>query len=567
MLSKLKYILLLFLILVPCAGLFTLALLYSQNNLFYNNEWIVQKRMPAISLMGSVEYIILRAAIAQGHLDLGAYYGHQEVTHRTQTDTQKLELEFKIPENSYLDILFNRQDSVTDGLRISRNANYPSMSFTEDKDHRFISKEPIDLKNPTKEWHQLKITKIGKKLKVELNQETQFVSVDLKQGQISFRSGFAGAVVKNIYIYTPEKIHKISFFNTKYGLNIFIVSLLVAFFLGLMALIPISLSRQWTKRKFVIAWIAFSFIGTEFVGTWLAFDYLYYSKLLVSPVALSKVLGREVIPQKWYDLEVKRYYIFQEIYHWFGGEKVSRDQFALRGYPSAPICTGPIFCASSSKDCKFIESPAEFKESSQKNLAYRVIFLGTSQTAGCGAETIDKSFFASIHHQLKSILPKTIQLDSINHSICGGVSKELVEVYKKYYLDMKPDLVVVNLSNNDLGRTEFAPSINEILKLNKNAYIKTILIEEANNAERLQPFNLLSQHEVLRQIGAEYNIKPLALHSYLNDPLVYKQGFLWWDGVHLTNFGHFLIAEWLTPKIYQTLTSVKPKSRPAINAN
>ena len=67
----------------------------------------------------------------------------------------------------------------------------------------------------------------------------------------------------------------------------------------------------------------------------------------------------------------------------------------------------------------------------------------------------------------------------------------------------------------------------------------------------------LPLHPVMRRVAAEQGVPLVDLHAALrrDQPL----GFLWWDFVHPTSFGHRRIAEHLAPAV---LARLEPRPVP-----
>jgi hypothetical protein len=144
-------------ILLPCAALSTLVVLYSQNSLYLNNEWIVSKRMPQMYIMGGDEYLLTRVPVARNVLNLGQYFGYQEVVLREILHPVEICFEFEIPEGSYLDVTFNRNDDRFSGIRLSELPDFPSMSFESTTQGEFLTVARIQHRAIPPGWHTLEI--------------------------------------------------------------------------------------------------------------------------------------------------------------------------------------------------------------------------------------------------------------------------------------------------------------------------------------------------------------------------------------------------------------------------
>src|SRR5262249_49236048 len=241
------------------------------------------------------------------------------------------------------------------------------------------------------------------------------------------------------------------------------------------------------------AFIMVSIVGTSCLGIAFLWDYYYYSPL--TPKLAPMVRPLLLLDQRFYSFETLRYKIFNTWYLLSGGPRVSRQGISERGYPLDRILSGPIYCGPSNAPC--IKGVAvSFKQESKPVLSYRVIFIGSSQTVGAGAAKLEDTFFVRTHRYLSWAM--NIDIESINISIPGARSDTLFENYMKNYLKFQPDIVVLNLSNNDIGNETFSASVAEFLKQNELSGVKAVLLEEANNPEFPNLAPLLDNHKALR---------------------------------------------------------------------
>jgi len=194
----------------------------------------------------------------------------------------------------------------------------------------------------------------------------------------------------------------------------------------------------------------------------------------------------------------------------------------------------------------------DLREGSKSAPLYRVLFVGTSQTIGAGALTLEDTFFALVHRYLRDVTPGSIYLESINVSVSGSHSPLLLKEYDDNYLKFRPDIVVINL---------FGTAIDGFLKQNELYGIKTILLENANTSEKYDTDDLLSNHEALRRLAKRYNVPVYSLHNFLSQPTIAGSGALWWDYAHLTSYGQGVVGRWLAPKVLAELQSTPARTR------
>jgi hypothetical protein len=305
------------------------------------------------------------------------------------------------------------------------------------------------------------------------------------------------------------------------------------------------------EKERLFTWLTFALTATVCLGMWYAFDFYYYSSRIHKRNGITHLLNGEQTrlnseQTDILDLEELRYRTFSLVYGLSGGESVSQQGVADRGYPMDRIWGGPIFCGPTDDKCMKV---GDLREGSKSGPLYRVLFVGASQTVGAGALTLEDTSFALVHRYLRDVIPGSIYLESINIS---SPSPELLKEYDDKYLKFRPDIVVINL---------FGTAIDGFLKQNELYGIKTILLENANTSEKYDTDDLLSNHEALGRLAKRYNVPVYSLHDFLSQPTIAGSGALWWDDGHLTSYGQRVVGRWLAPKVLAELQSTPATTR------
>lgn len=553
-----------FLMLLPGVLLSTWAVLYSQNSLYLNNDWIVQKRLLTMTVMGADDFLLSRIPLAQNKLNLGSYYGFQEVFTRKELNLHKVDLRFKIENNSYLDLLYNQQGSELQGLRLSRLATSPATSFTANSQGAFIESHPQQLALLDSGWHTAELKNENQKISLILDGKNFILdkTLTLGKGFVGLRSGLYGAQIDHISM-TSDDGQKISesFVNTKNWNSLAFINLAGLFFIGLIFSILTLRSISFTNKKVLLPWFLYSLLIIFCFGSWDLFDYFYYSLRVPTDNGITHAL----IPQNdnaTLSAEALRFRLFNQWYALTGEPKISFEGIQAEGYPHDRIARGPFYCGiNGSSQCQATQEKEIFSQSHQQNRLYRIIFIGTSQTAGAGATTLQETFFAKSYQWLRKKIPADIALEQINISASGVESSVLLQDYQAHYLNLNPDLVVINLATNDAFMSDvFEKNMRAFLDLNKAASIKTLLIQEPNCSERLDPLPIRN-YDVLQALAKEYRVSLIPMNSYFQELNSHNSGHLWWDIVHLTNYGQEAFAQRLNPVILQDLQSDSPQKK------
>jgi lysophospholipase L1-like esterase len=148
-------------------------------------------------------------------------------------------------------------------------------------------------------------------------------------------------------------------------------------------------------------------------------------------------------------------------------------------------------------------------------------------------------------------------VEVINTGIVALGSSELVPLYAEEWIEFGPQLVVVNMSNNDNQPEVFAQNLYRLIDLNRARGIRTLFVLEANSPEEVDD-HLPVSHAVMRRVAQERSVPVLDMHAHLAARR--DDGFLWWDQVHLTSYGQQLVGDRLRDAIVPMLRS-EPETR------
>ena len=184
-----------------------------------------------------------------------------------------------------------------------------------------------------------------------------------------------------------------------------------------------------------------------------------------------------------------------------------------------------------------------------------IVLLGTSQTWGAGADTPDDTLHAQLHKRLLQMGRSDLLL--VNASIRGSRSDELFDRYYKRVSAFKPELVIVNLSCNDLALAgpDFERNLTRLALFNRSEGAKTIFVLEPAQ------ISLESTAKIMRRVAKRFAIPCLDLHGYLADPAQsVDSGYLWWDVIHLTSHGQRLAAEFIARGMSLTHKPLMPRA-------
>jgi lysophospholipase L1-like esterase len=482
-------------ILVLFGSYFTLL---TKNSIQNNGNWEATKTTLKMYVLGSDAFFNGRQALSHNRLNLGAWHGFQEVISRKAFPIKEASFSFYLEKDAYLYILFNRagKEDNYSALRLSSDPRFSNSIFQVSNKGKFLERTPVPIPMvEVGQWHQCKISFLKDALHLSLNKKSMGTfSIPLKGSQmIGFRGGYRNTCVDDIILRDNENLVllKESFSNKKNLLTIIIKILILALFIhSVFALFA-------TKKKIESQNLFFSLILFNLVtASILLIASFYYSSFYTDTYPHEKHHRKR--EERWIAAQTKR--------------RIEDTQKQIAKEHDLP--------------------------------SYRIMFIGSSQTWGAGAAHHYETFVHRIDRRLNGLLKGRYHATCINISISGQDSAGLYKIYEKF-IQYDPELVILNLSNNDQDAKVLEDSLNSFLRLNEEKDIDTLFILEANSIET-HPSGLL-MHPVMMKVAKQNRIMTIDMHHYLKKH--YDDGLLWWDNVHLTSFGHELAAKRICQEI------------------
>jgi lysophospholipase L1-like esterase len=471
-----------------------------ENTLEMHPQWQSAKLNLEMRLMGAMAFVRSRQPLAGNKLNLGAFFGFQEVTRKRAEDLSELELAFRFETNGYVNILYDIRPSEFSGVRFSNNPDFPSIRFRAASSREFLETELLNIATPLSAnvWHhaRLSFSATQMNLAVDRDEVGAFGRVGGPQ-QIGFRGGHRNAWVDDIVLLKSDaSLVKESFTNSQ---GIFIISLFMFAILvgtGIVILIIATVRYEIPIRSIGLGLVTLNASLVVLAAVFYLSQYLFGgSYMAISPAADE---------DSWRENQV-RAMLFQTRLHY--------------------------------------GKPAD----QQTN---RILFLGSSQTWGAGAEIPEKTWVNYLERSLNAD-NRTCHFELVNAGVSGLTSAEVLRLLQDDLLAFDPKLVVINLSSNDLDPDRFRVNLEKIVETLKARDIPVILILEANSTERRptdsEHGDLSVKHDVIRAIADGDDLVIVDMQDYLTSRQ--NDGFLWWDFVHLTSFGQKLLAERLYGEI------------------
>jgi lysophospholipase L1-like esterase len=533
---------------------------YSRNVLLTNGQWVSSKLLMQMYVMGSEQFMTTRNALFRNRLHLGEWHGFNEVSLKELVEPAAIEYRFRLSPGAYLYFIFNRSASGHYGIRLSRNAKFPSMFYQADRLNKFVSRTALDL-TPSRlndGWHNL-VLSFGSGEVIANLDGAALSSMPVKnEGPqiIGLRGGFLPADVDSVRITGKDgrTILDDSFSNRRHYWTILAAVAVISFLV--IGLTAVPLLRRHSPNEFklgVFQCLMGLGVAIMVLSLLFGFDYFFWSSrypykdyLPGGAHAYAVTVQFEALRKKLflYPKDVNAFPLDEEvresITRWDGGKPIIFNDIMryTREHPIVPEFLG---------DGQVRALPPK------ADRTIRVAFLGTSQTWGSGAERIAETFVARCHRLLAQALGD-ISVETYNFSISGVSSTELLGKYTESWRFAQPDLLVINLSNNDRRPDTLTANLRTLAHLARAAGGRVVFLLEPNAAE-VEHRGLQEKHSAIQRLGRELRVPVWNVDGYLSSDPVYDSGMMWWDKVHLTSYGHGVVAEWLAPQMLAMIRS------------
>src|SRR5262249_18867476 len=364
-------------------------------------------------IMGAEQFMTTRNDLFRDRLTLGEWHGFNEVSLKELIEPAAIEYRFRLSPGAYVYFIFNRSESGHYGIRLSRNAKFPSMFYQADRLNKFVSRTVLNL-TPSRlndGWHNLVLSFGSGQVSANLN-GAALASVPVKiEGPqiIGLRGGSLPADVDFVRITGKDgrTILDESFSNRRHYWTILAVVAVISL-LGIgLTTIPLLLVRRHSPNEFklgVFRRLMGLGVAIMVLSLLFAFDYFFWSSRYLYKAdlpggahAFAATVQIEALRQKLflYPKDVSAFPSDKElreaITRWEGGKPIIFSDIVryTREHPIVP---------------EFLDEGQVRGLPPKADRTIRVAFLGTSQTYGSGGERISETFVARCHGLLAQAL-------------------------------------------------------------------------------------------------------------------------------------------------------------------
>lgn len=489
------------------AACLAISLVLANNTLINNGNWVSGKEQLGIKVMGAPAFVRRTQALAQGHLNLDAWHGYQEVITREKMKMNSAEFDFILADGAYFSFELKEADRFS-GFRISKNPALENIYFVSKASGEFIEQHPLELPEfPPDRWNHFKLFTGPAGPAIEIN------GAYAKCGSLALpdfcQPGFRGC----------ERHAAID--NVRLGQG------------GCIVLEDSFLNTSDLRRYFTLAVIVL---------------------LLLSAVLYGSLVMLRIPEGKSFSVVV----LFNGIMSLLVTAMPPFLYVALAWYPSQ----GSLDRAESAYlfNMWLWRNEEILADAHKEEDGKRILFVGSSQTFGAGALSEKETFVNRVQQRLDEWTKNGRRYQCINAGINGAGTPTLLPSYQQYWLQLAPSVTIINLGCNDRLNSDqvYAENLEGFIKTNEEHHIQTVFVLEATSWEWRNEGNEdgsvgLHTHEVMKKVAAAHGIPVIDMNARLKENIT--RGFLWWDFVHPTSFGHQLIADCIFTELQKVLSA------------
>lgn len=455
-------------------------------------SWVSTKSGLERGVMGSVAFMKTPMALHADVLNLGAWHGFQEIFWREPLSVAEVRFRLRLPEEqSYVSFLYNRSTDSSSELRLSRNPRYPSQWSRIGPDRERMESQSLDGVEFDAEWHEARLDFRSDGVTLSVDGRTWFQRDELLNPvqEIGFRGGYSSSYIDDVEV-VDERGRVVA--SDDFEVRTAIVPIAV----GTLLLVGLGGAVGWRRSR---ALPLADRPRTAFQTALLLYLVLLLVALPFAWVERSFLSGRHGYSALHF-----------QVWKW-----IARPGRPLTSY----LNTVPLL--------------RETWANSEPEGAERILLVGTSQTWGSGASRWE----GDLAHRLAANLEESLgprRFEVINGGISGRRSDFILPYYENEWIEWGADTAVINFGNNDTDPQIFEETLEEFVRLNRDRGIQTVLVLEANYPE-VQSDQLIQNHAILRAVADRHDLPVVDLHGALLEAA--GDGLLWWDFVHLTDYG------------------------------
>jgi lysophospholipase L1-like esterase len=436
-------------------------------------------------------------ALHRNMLNISAWFGYQELLYQKMLPIGNLQFNFQNYQKGPFAVYIHFTDTISQGIFFNYKRDDTCCWFIADSKGGFLEKRDFIFKSSKDNWQWHNAEVFIRSDTVTLTIDSVIVSINPMLLPNNLRIGFRGGRY-------PVFVDDVNARNLL-GEQLF----------------SDTFSSPFEVSKWTLYYLLFSLLLLPVLFS------KHYQWVL--SLALSLLIGFAVCYAIYYKYLSNRFISNADYINWHG-KTVTFD--------------------SESTVCNRLDSMYSKPQS-----ATSILIIGSSQTWGAGASSNAYTYPARIEDYLR-VTENDTSITVINAGICGATSEVLYKHYAESWFQFRPRLCIINLGNNDKDTTIFKKNIKEFLQLNEKEHIKTLFVAEPNDYIN---DSLAVNHTNMESIGKQFGVTTVRPQHFLDS--CSTKGFVWWDHVHMTDYGYEAIASVIAKSIALELQN--PNQLPA----
>lgn len=530
--SKRRNLILSFVLVLASTFVITLTLINSQNNLYKNKFWTPFRASFFGLLSGGIESLLSRQPVAGNKLRTH----HQRVFSKESLDPKMIEFKFRLNhEGTFVEVLFNADEAGYEALRISHEKHNPLFHYRALHSGKIEWRKNLIVKSPLVLPLSAKLEEKENKLFFTVYGETYQVDSSLREGKIGFDLSADATIWDPVVtkedgstISAPfkseENFWKIYFFNLGF---VFLVFLII-------------------RRPVTI---------TLLILTFHLFDNFFYSKQTFTFNRAEKTFNS--FP---YNYEHFRFQYFHKWYRLASGntdesvwnelEKINVVINLKLRYCHDDVCTSELI----------EDIPPKQQDS------FRIMVWGGSMTVGSGLLKQEDSYPEILHKKLQNLYKGKVKIETLNAS---RMLKTFDQYHGYLFRDVetfKPDLLIIDAFIWDDSIQNYEKTLPHLKHLVPKLLMTRIPFNYDRNTfltrnehlgllkKGLQPVPspksaFLKYDPKLLEWKRKYAMEFMDPNLSLLTDQVYFGGQLFWDAIHITQYGHEQWANYIFENI------------------
>lgn len=525
-----------FLVVFFTAAILSSFLLYFTNSLRENGRWIHFREVREYSY----NFDSSIASLLHNRLNL-SIYGNSYVTNilfYKKLAIREITFNFSLEKKGYFYFIFNCDGDTFCGLRISKSKIVPSAFIRGMRSGRFTYTDNVDLSNNLQKNNTCRLQYVGNKLNLYINNELIYAqeAVIFKKQTFGFVGSLSPAYVDDVSVKTADGSTISETFSRSKDFPYVFLAIVLLFMFGVISMWCIL--HMLNNDREILVKVMIMMFSVSFTCV-VCFIIFCINKNLLHRVEKSIVKLNNSI-DKYSNT------IYENVISDNDADEIFEPSRKYIFSPEEIEISKQYWDSDRNAKNRIQDVMSRYYDNNSNN-GFRILFIGTSQTWGEGAATRKGTFVALLQETFNQKLSK--KYECINAGIGGSDAQHQLWYFKRYWLLLRPDMVCLNLSNNDferdLSNQDFIAVLEEFITLSKEYSLKLVFIVEPNSKERDNGSNRLQK--AMKRVGLNKNIVVIDPHQYL--AARHDKGIIWWDYVHLTPYGHRLFAEYLAKKI------------------